>query len=97
MKIGSFDSRGKKKKTVKPQACWEACLFDLYAERMMQNARLRESQARIEISGWNINNLRYTNETTLMAESEEELISLLMRVKAESEKGDWKSWLETQH
>ena len=63
----------------------------------MQNARLGESQAGIKISAWNINNLRYTNETTLMAESEEELMSLLMRVKAESEKGDWKSWLEMQH
>ena len=63
----------------------------------MQNARLGESQAGIKISGWNINNLRYTNETTLMAECEEELMSLLMRVKAESEKGDWKTWLEMQH
>ena len=63
----------------------------------MQNARLGESQAGIKISGWNINNLRYTNETTLMAEREEELMSLLMRVKAESEKGDWKTWLEMQH
>ena len=63
----------------------------------MQNARLGESQAGINISGWNINNLRYTNETTLMAECEEELMSLLMRVKAESEKGDWKTWLEMQH
>ena len=63
----------------------------------MQNARLGESQAGIKISGWNINNLRYTNETTLMADCEEELMSLLMRVKAESEKGDWKTWLEMQH
>ena len=63
----------------------------------MQNARLGESQAGIKISGWNINNLRYTNETTLMAECEEELMSLLMRVKAESEKWDWKTWLEMQH
>ena len=63
----------------------------------MQNARLGESKAGIKISGWNINNLRYTNETTLMADCEEELMSLLMRVKAESEKGDWKTWLEMQH
>ena len=56
----------------------------------MQNARLDESQARIKISGRNINNLRYADNTTLMAESEEELKSLLMRVKEESEKADLK-------
>ena len=56
----------------------------------MRNARLYESQARIKISGRNINNLRYADDTTLMAESEEELKSLLMRVKAESEKAGLK-------
>ena len=59
----------------------------------MRNARLEETQAGIKIAGENINNLRYANNTTLMAESEEELKSLLMKVKEESEK----SWLKTQH
>ena len=56
----------------------------------MQNARLDESQAIIKIAGWNINNLRYGDDTTLMAESEEELKNLLMRVKDKSEKADLK-------
>ena len=59
------------------------CLFNLYAEYIMQNARLDEVQAGIEIAGRNINNLRYADDTTLMAESEEEPMSLLMNVKAE--------------
>ena len=62
------------------------CLFHLYAEDIMQNARLEEAQAGIKIAGRNINNLRYADDTTLMAESEEELKSLLMKVKEESEK-----------
>ena len=62
------------------------CLFNLHAEYIMQNARLDEAQAGIKIAGRNINNLRYADDTTLMAESEEELKSLLMRVKEESEK-----------
>ena len=62
------------------------CLFNLYAEYIMQNAGLDEAQARIKIAGRNINNLRYSYETTLMAESEEELKSLLMKVKVEIEK-----------
>ena len=62
------------------------CLFNLYAEYIMQNARLDESQAGIKIAGENINNLRYVDDTTLMAENEEELKSLLMKVKEESEK-----------
>ena len=57
------------------------CLFDLYAEYIMQNARLDEAQDAIKISGRNINNLRYANDTSLMAESEVELKSLLMKVK----------------
>ena len=61
-------------------------LFSLYAEYTMRNARLDEAQAGIKIAGRNINNLRYTDDTTLMAESEEELKSLLMKVKEESEK-----------
>ena len=56
-------------------------LFNLYAEYIMRNARLEEAQAEIKIAGGNINNLRYEDDTTLMAESEEELKSLLMRVK----------------
>ena len=62
------------------------CLFNLYAEYIKKNAGLEESQVEIKIAGRNINNLRYANETTLMAESEEELKSLLMKVKEESEK-----------
>ena len=61
-------------------------LFHLYAEYIMQNARLDGAQAEINIAGRNINNLRYADDTTLMAESEEELKSLLMKVKEESEK-----------
>ena len=60
-------------------------LFDFYAEYIMRNARLDEAQAGIKIAGRNINNLRYADDTTLMAESEEELKSLLMKVKEESE------------
>ena len=62
------------------------CLFNLYAEYIMRNAGLEETQARIKTAGRNINNLRYADDTTLMAESEEELKSLLMKVKEESEK-----------
>ena len=62
------------------------CLFDLYAEYIMRNAGLEETPAGIKIAGRNINNLRYAVDTTLMAESEEELKSLLMKVKVESEK-----------
>ena len=61
-------------------------LIYLYAEYIMQNARLEEAQAGIKIGGRNINNLRYADNTTLMAESEEELKSLLMKVKEETEK-----------
>ena len=70
------------------------CLFNLYAEYIMQNARLDEAQAGIKIAGRNINNLRYADDTTLMAESEVELKSFLMKVKEESEKADLK--LNTQ-
>ena len=61
-------------------------LINLYAEYIMRNARLEEAQARIKIAERNINNLRYADDTTLMAESEEDLKSLLMKVKMESEK-----------
>ena len=62
------------------------CLFNLYAEYIMRNTELKEAQARIKIAGRNINNLRYADDTTLMAESEEKLKHLLMKVKEESEK-----------
>ena len=69
------------------QACiMSLCLFKFSAEYIMRNAGLEETQAGIKIAGRNINNLRYTDDTTLMAESEEELKSLLMKVKEESEK-----------
>ena len=60
------------------------CLFNLYVEYIMRNAGVEETQAGIKISGRNINNLRYADDTTLMAENEEELKSLLMKVKEES-------------
>ena len=69
------------------------CLFNLYAEYIMRNAGLKETQAGIKIAGRNINNLKYADDTTLMAESEEELKSPL----DESERGEWKSWLKAQH
>ena len=62
------------------------CLFNLHEEYIMRNAGLEEAQAGIKIAGWNISNLKYADDTTLMAESEEELKSLLMKVKEESEK-----------
>ena len=62
------------------------CLFNLYAEYIMRNTGLEEAQAGIKIAGRNINNLRYADDTTLTAENEEELKSLLMKVKEESEK-----------
>ena len=69
------------------------CLINLYAVYIMRNAGLDEAQAEIKIAGRNINNLRYADDSTLMAESEEELKSLLMKVKEESEK----IGLKTQH
>ena len=69
------------------QACiLSPCLFNLYAEHIMWNARLDESQAGIKIAGRNINNFRHADDTTLMEESEEELKSFLMKVKEESKK-----------
>ena len=67
-----------------------ACLFNLYAEYIMRNAGLEEEQAEIKIAGRNINNRRYADDTTLVAESEEELNSSLIKVKEESEKPDLK-------
>ena len=69
------------------------CLFNLYAEYIMSNAKLEEAQVGTKIAKRNSNNLRYADDTTLMAESEEELKSLLMKVKEES----GKSWVKAQH
>ena len=69
------------------------CLFNFYAEYIMRNAGLEKAQAGIKIAGRNINNLTYADDTTIMAESEEKLKSLLIKVKEESEK----IWLKTQH
>ena len=69
------------------------CLYNFYAEYIMRNAGLEETQAGIKTAGRNINSLRYVDDTTLMAESEEELKNLLMKVKEGSEK----NWLRTQH
>ena len=76
------------------QSCiFSPCLFNLYAEYLRRNAGLDEAQAGIKIARRNISHLRYADDTTLMAESEEELKSPLMKVKVESEK----SWLKAQH
>ena len=69
------------------------CLFNLYAEYIMKNAGLEEAQAGIKIAQRNINNLRYADDTSIMAESEEELKSLLMKVKVEREN----RWLKAHH
>ena len=74
------------KEYIKAAYLLSPCLFNLYVEYLMQNARLDESQAGIKIARRNVNNLRYADDTTLMAESKEELKSLLMKVKEESEK-----------
>ena len=74
------------RKGVRQSCILSPCLFNLYAEYTMTNAELDEAQAGIKIAGRNINNLRYADDITLMAESEEELKSLLMKVKEESEK-----------
>ena len=70
------------------------CLFNLYAEYIIRNAGLDEAQTGIKIAGRNINNLRYADDTTLMAESKEELKIILMKVKEESEKVDLKQHSE---
>ena len=77
---------GSKRKEVYQGCILSPCLFNLYAEHIMRNAGLEEAQAGIKIAGRNINNLRYADDTTLMAECEEELKNLLMKVKEESEK-----------
>ena len=74
------------RKGVRQGCILSPCLFNLYAEYIMQNARLDEAQTGIKIAGRNINSLRYADDTTFMAESKEELKSLLMKMKEESEK-----------
>ena len=80
-------------KGVHQECILSPCLFNLYAEYIMRNAGLIETQAGINIARRNINNLKYTDDTTLMAKSEEELKSLLMKLKEKSEK----KWLKTKH
>ena len=82
-KTGSMKRKGK---GVHQGCILSPCLFNFYSECIMQNARLHEAQAGIKIGGRNINKLRYEDDTTLTAEIEEELKSLLMKVKKESEK-----------
>ena len=77
-------------KGVRPGCILSPCLFNLYAEYIMTNAGLDEAQAEIKIARRNINNLRYTDDTTIMAEREEELMNLFMKVKEESEKAGLK-------
>ena len=77
-------------KGVRQGSISSSCLFNLHAENITCNAGLEEAQAGIKIAGRNLNNLRYADDTTLMAESEEELKSLLMKVKEESEKAGLK-------
>ena len=77
---------GKIGKEVRQECILSPCLFNLHAEYIMRNSGLEEAQAGIKIAGRNINNLRYADDTTLMAESEEELKSLLIKVKEENEK-----------
>ena len=83
-----------KKQWLERQGCiLSLCLFNLYTEYIMWHAGLDEAQVGIKIAGRNINNLRYADDTILMAESREELKSLLLKV----ERGEWKSWLKTPH
>ena len=70
------------------------CLFNLCAEYIMWNPGLEEAQSGIKIAGRNINNLRYANDTTLTAESEEELKRLLMPSSRHQERGEWKNWFK---
>ena len=86
MQVKNQQSGYQIRKGVHPSCILSPCLFNLYAEHIVQNARLDEAQAGIKIVGRNINNLRYADDTTLMAESKEELKSILMKVKEDSEK-----------
>ena len=82
-------------KGVRQGCIMSPCLFDLYAEYIMRNPGLKEAQARIKIARRNVNNLRYADDTTLMAESKEELKSLLIKVKEEIEKVGLNSTFKT--
>ena len=86
LKLDMVQQTGSRYEKEYVKAVLSSCLFNLYAEYIMRNAGLEEAQAGIKIAGKNINNLRYADDTTLMAESEEELKSLLRKVKEESEK-----------
>ena len=86
------------KEYIKAECCnsYYLCLFNFYAKYIIWNARLDETQSRIKIAGRNINNLRYADDTTLMEENEEELRSLLMKVKEEIENVGLKQHSENQ-
>ena len=84
--MGQWTGSKLEKEYIKAVYILSPCLFNFYAEYIMRNAGLEETEAGIKIAGRNINNLRYADDTTLMTESEEELKSLLMKVKEESEK-----------
>ena len=86
LKLDMEQQTGSKGKEVHQGCILAPCLFNLYAEYIMRNAGLEETQAGIKIARRNINNLRYADDTTLMAKREEELKNLLMKVKEESEK-----------
>ena len=86
LELDMEEQTGSKLRKEYVKAILSPCLFNLYTEYIMRNARLDEAQAGIKIAGRDINNLRYTDDTTLMAESEDELKSLLMNVKEESGK-----------
>ena len=86
LELDTEQQTGSKSGRVHSGCILSPCLFNLYAEYIMTNAGLEEAQAGIKIAGRNTNNLRYADDTTLMAESEEELKSFLMKVKEESEK-----------
>ena len=86
LEVDMEQQTGSKGKGIRQGCILSPCLFNLYAEYIMRNAGLEEAEAGIKIAGRNINNFRYGDDTTLIAESEEELKSLLMKVKEESEK-----------
>ena len=88
---------GSVRKGVRQGCMFSPCLVNLYAEYIMRNAGLEKAEAGIKISRRNINNLRYADDTTLMAQSEEELKSLLMKVKEESEKVGLKLNIQKWH
>ena len=96
LELDMYQQTGSKYKKGVSQGCiLSPCLFNLYAEYIIRNTGLEEAQAGIKIAERNINNLRYADDTTLMAESEEELKSILMKVKEESEKVGLKLNIQT--